>query len=66
METIFVTSLGNLTLDVSPLSIHFGTTRTQTWLLVRMPEPAPAGAPAKLPTIERKPPPLPPAAVPAK
>ena len=39
-ETIFVTSLANLTQDVSPLAIHFGTTRTQTWLLVRMPEPA--------------------------
>ena len=44
-----MTSLANLTQDVSPLAIHFGTTRTQTWLLVRMPEPAPAGQPQKLP-----------------
>jgi hypothetical protein len=58
METIFVTSLGNLTLDVSPLAIHFGTTRTQTWLLVRMPEPAPAGQPQKLPEAPKAPPPL--------
>ena len=57
-ETIFVTSLANLTQDVSPLAIHFGTTRTQTWLLVRMPEPAPAGQPAKMPEVNRKPPPL--------
>jgi hypothetical protein len=58
MDTIFVTSLGNLTLDVSPLAIHFGKTRTQTWLLVRMPEPAPAGQPQKLPEAPKAPPPL--------
>ena len=57
-ETIFVTSLANLTQDVSPLAIHFGTTRTQTWLLVRMPEPAPAGQPEKLPEAPKAPPPL--------
>lgn len=57
-ETIFVTSLANLTQDVSPLAIHFGTTRTQTWLLVRMPEPAPAGQPQKLPEAPKTPPPL--------
>jgi len=57
-DTIFVTSVANLTRDVSPLAIHFGTTRTQTWLLVRMPEPAAAGKPAALPEIDRKPPPL--------
>jgi hypothetical protein len=58
METIFVTSLANLTQDVSPLAIHFGKTRTQTWLLVRMPEPAPAGQPQKLPEAPKAPPPL--------
>jgi hypothetical protein len=57
-ETIFVTSLANLTQDVSPLAIHFGTTRTQQWLLVRMPEPAPAGQPQVLPTAPKSPPPL--------
>ncbi|MDR3405004.1 MAG: mu-protocadherin-cell-suface protein [Chthoniobacter sp.] len=57
-DTIFVTSLANLTQDVSPVAIHFGSTRTQTWLLVRMPEPAPAGQPANIPEIDRKPPPL--------
>jgi hypothetical protein len=64
-ETIFVTSLANLTQDVSPLAIHFGNTRTQTWLLVRMPEPAPAGQEQKLPTANKKPPPLKKAAAPA-
>lgn len=58
-ETIFVTSLANLTQDVSPLVIHFGATRTQTWLLVRMPEPAPAGQPQKLPQAPKAPPPIP-------
>ncbi len=57
-ETIFVTSLGNLTQDVSPIAIHFGKARTQTWLLVRMPEPAPAGQPQKLPEAPKAPPPL--------
>ena len=58
MNTIFDTSLANLTQDVSPLAIHFGTDRTQTWLLVRMPEPAPAGQPQKLPEASKTPPPL--------
>jgi hypothetical protein len=57
-DTIFMTSLANLTQDVSPLAIHFGKTRTQTWLLVRMPEPAPAGQPQNLPTAPKSPPPL--------
>jgi hypothetical protein len=65
-ETIFVTSLANLTQDVSPLAIHFGKTRTQTWLLVRMPEPAPAGQPQKLPEKPKTPPPLKTAGAPAK
>ena len=57
-ETVFVTSLANLTLDVSPVALHFGNTRTQTWLLVRMPEPPPAGQPQKLPEPPKAPPPL--------
>jgi hypothetical protein len=58
METIFETSLGNLTLDVAPIAVHFGTEQTQTWLLVRLPEPAPVGKPPAIPDINRKPPPL--------
>ena len=57
-ETIFESSLGNLTQDVSPVLIHFGKERTQTWLLVRMPEPASAGQPQKLPEAPMAPPPL--------
>ncbi len=57
-KTIYETSLANLTQDVSPLAIHFGAARTQTWLLVRMPQPAPAGQPQKLPEAPKAPPPL--------
>jgi len=57
-DTIFVTSLGNLTLDVSPVAIHFGTTRTQTWLLVRLPAPPSGNEPQKLPEAPKTPPPL--------
>ena len=57
-KTIYETSLANLTQDVSPLVIHFDATRTQTWLLVRMPQPAPAGQPQKLPEAPKAPPPL--------
>src|SRR5690606_12119632 len=58
-ETVFETSLANLTQEVSPITLHFGKTRTQTWLLVRMPEPAAAGQPQKLPEAPKAPPPLP-------
>jgi hypothetical protein len=57
-DTIFETTLGNLTQDVSPIAVHFGNSRTQTWLLVRMPRPAPAGQPQKLPEAPKSPPPL--------
>jgi hypothetical protein len=57
-KAIYETTLANLTQDVSPLAIHFDATRTQTWLLVRMPEPAPAGQPQKLPEAPKAPPPL--------
>ena len=56
-ETIFETTLGNLTQDVSPIAVHFGNSQTQTWLLVRMPEPAPSGQPQKLPEAPKSPPP---------
>jgi len=52
-DTLFETSLGNLTSDVSPVAIHFGRAQSQTWLLVRMPEPAPEGKPAAIPEIKR-------------
>jgi Protein of unknown function (DUF3302) len=40
-----------------PIAIHSGK-NTQTWLLVRMPEPAISGEPQKLPEAPPSPPPL--------
>lgn len=56
-ETTFESSLANLTLDVAPVAVHFGKTGTQTWLLVRMPEPAPVGQSQNLPHAPLAPPP---------
>jgi hypothetical protein len=56
--TLFETSLGNLTQSVSPIAIHFDNKRSQVWLLVRLPAPAPAGQPQKLPESPKNPPPL--------
>ncbi len=57
-QTIFATSLANLTQDVSPVEIHFSDGRNLTWLLVRLPEPAAAGAPAEVPGLNRTMPPV--------
>jgi len=38
-DTVYETGAANLTLDVAPVLIHFGTQVTQTWLLVRLPSP---------------------------
>lgn len=65
-DTIFDTTLANLTKDVSPVAIHFGGTRTQVWLLVRMPEPTADGQPAALPELSNTPLPQKQAAAPRK
>lgn len=57
IETVYATSLANLTMDVSTVAVHFGKERVQNWLLVRMPEPPPADQPAKAPEIKRSVPP---------
>ena len=57
-KTIYETTLANLTQEVSPVVVHFDKTRTQTWLLVRMPAPAPAGQEQKPPQAPKAPPPL--------
>ncbi|MEO8616786.1 MAG: mu-protocadherin-cell-suface protein [Luteolibacter sp.] len=57
IETVFATTLANLTQDVSTVAIHFGKDRVQNWLLVRMPEPPPADKPPKAPELDRKVPP---------
>jgi hypothetical protein len=38
-QTIVETGLYNLTKDEAPALLHFGTEKTQNWLLVRMDEP---------------------------
>ena len=38
-NTVIETGLYNLTMDEAPALIHFGTEKTQEWLLVRMEEP---------------------------
>ena len=57
-KTLYETSVANLTQDVSPIVIRFDNNDTQTWLLVRMPQPAAAGQPQKLPHASKVPPPL--------
>lgn len=61
-DTIYETSLANLTQDVSPVAIHFGNSHTQTWLLVRMPPPAPAGNAEAIPEVSLTSPAMPPPA----
>jgi hypothetical protein len=58
VDTVYATTLANLTQDVSTISIHFGKERVQEWLLVRMPEPPAEDAPAKAPEIKREIPPV--------
>lgn len=55
-DAIFESSLGNLTLEVSPVAVHFGKSLTQTWLLVRLPEPGPAAQKQALPKAPTAPP----------
>ena len=45
-DTVYETGVANLTLDVAPVLIHFGTQNTQTWLLVRMSSPDQSTMPA--------------------
>lgn len=64
VETVYATTLANLTMDVSTLAIHFGKDRVQEWLLVRMPAPQPAGEAPKAPELKREVPPNTPIPIP--
>jgi hypothetical protein len=46
--TVYEAGAANLTQDVAPVLVHFGTDVTQTWLLVRLPSPDMPVAPAPL------------------
>jgi hypothetical protein len=43
-DTVVETGIYNLTQDEAPALVHFGTERTEQWLLVRLEEPKPAGS----------------------
>lgn len=57
IDTVCATRLANLTQDANTVAIHFGKDRVQCWLLVRMPESAPADQPPKAPDLNRSMPP---------
>jgi hypothetical protein len=57
-KTVIETGLFNLTKDVAPVAIHFDTSNTQTWLMVRLPQPLMPDQPTKVEAIDRTPPPL--------
>jgi hypothetical protein len=59
-STLCTTNLANFTQDVTTVTLHYtgNGTRTETWLLVRMREPAPEGESAKIPEVTRTPPPI--------
>ena len=63
-NTIYTTTLANLTTDACTVAIHFGEERVQTWLLVRLPQPPPADQPPKAPEMNRTPPPVTPVVLP--
>lgn len=44
-NTVFETGINNLTQDETPVLVHFGTEKTQQWLLVRLQEPPATEAP---------------------
>jgi hypothetical protein len=60
-KTVVETGIFNLTKDVAPVAIHFDSKNTQTWLLVRLPQPLMPDQPTKVEAIEREPPPVTPA-----
>jgi len=60
-KTVIETGLFNLTRDVTSAAIHFDTGNTQTWLMVRLPQPTMPDQPTKVEAIDRTPPPFTPA-----
>jgi hypothetical protein len=57
-KTVIETGLFNLTKDVASVAIHFNASNTQTWLMVRLPQPTMPDQPTKVEAIDRTPPPL--------
>jgi hypothetical protein len=57
-KTVIETGIFNLTKDVAPVAVHFDSNSTQTWLMVRLPQPSMPDQPTKAEAIDRTPPPL--------
>jgi hypothetical protein len=57
-QTVIETGIFNLTKDVTPVVVHFDADNTQTWLMVRLPQPSMPDQPTKVEAIDRTPPPL--------
>jgi hypothetical protein len=57
-KTVIETGIFNLTKDVAPVQIHFDANNTQTWIMVRLPEPLMPDQPTKVQAIDRTPPPV--------
>jgi hypothetical protein len=57
-KTVIETGIFNLTKDVAPVAVHFDANNTQSWLLVRLPQPTMPDQPTKVEAIDRTPPPL--------
>jgi hypothetical protein len=51
-NTVIEAGLQNLTQDVASCLVHFGTDKTQTWLLVRLKDPATPNASEPGPVAE--------------
>jgi hypothetical protein len=60
-KTVIETGVFNLTKDAAPVALHFDNHTTQTWLMVRLPQPSMPEQPTKLQSIDRTPPPVTPA-----
>lgn len=56
-DMICSTSVANLTLDVCTVALHFKDVRTESWLLVRMPDPGAGGKQSAIPEANRTIPP---------
>lgn len=57
-KTVIETGIFNLTKAVAPVAVHFDSNSTQTWLMVRLPQPSMPDQPTKAEAIDRTPPPL--------
>jgi hypothetical protein len=53
VNTVYETTLPELTADVASVFVHFGEMQTQTWLLVRLPSPEMPPTTVKIPELKK-------------